>query len=93
MGFIIDRRRGETWIDAETQRNAEVLFPYLNGEDMNSRPDCSASRWVIDFSTAIEQAAQLSPTAVRARVQQFVQAGARREQSRKAREKELVAIR
>ena len=27
----------------------EVLFPYLNGEDLNSRPDCSASRWVIDF--------------------------------------------
>ncbi len=26
------------------------LFPYLNGEDLNSRPDCSASRWVIDFN-------------------------------------------
>src|SRR5699024_4906395 len=23
--------------------------PYLNGEDLNSRPDCSPSRWVIDF--------------------------------------------
>lgn len=32
--------------------NAEVLFPYLNGEDLNSRPDCSASRWVIDFNDA-----------------------------------------
>jgi hypothetical protein len=27
-----------------------VLFPYLNGEDLNSRPDGSASRWVIDFN-------------------------------------------
>ena len=24
-------------------------MPYLNGEDLNSRPDCSASRWVINF--------------------------------------------
>ena len=28
----------------------EVLFPYLNGEDLNQRPDASASRWVIDFN-------------------------------------------
>ncbi|MGJ6964577.1 hypothetical protein ACSDR0_21940 [Streptosporangium sp. G11] len=27
----------------------EVLFPYLNGEDLNSRPDCSGRRWVINF--------------------------------------------
>jgi hypothetical protein len=26
------------------------LFPYLNGEDLNSRWDFSASRWVIDFN-------------------------------------------
>ncbi len=31
------------------QRNESVLFPYLNGKDVNSRPDCSASRWVINF--------------------------------------------
>ena len=31
-------------------RNKEVLFPYLNGEDLNSRWDCSASRWVINFN-------------------------------------------
>jgi hypothetical protein len=30
-------------------RNREVLFPYLNGEDLNSRPDQSPSRWVINF--------------------------------------------
>src|SRR5690606_31234178 len=27
----------------------EVLFPYLNGEDLNSRPDCSGRRCVINF--------------------------------------------
>ncbi|MFD0556600.1 hypothetical protein ACFQ3B_06015 [Stackebrandtia endophytica] len=30
-------------------RNSEVLFPYLNGQDLNNRPDSSASRWVINF--------------------------------------------
>jgi hypothetical protein len=34
---------------AKQGRNSEVLFPYLNGEDLNQRPDCSASRWVINF--------------------------------------------
>ncbi|MDR1355305.1 MAG: hypothetical protein LBJ43_03440 [Propionibacteriaceae bacterium] len=40
----------QEWIAADA-RNAEVLLPYLNGEDLNSRPDASASRWVIDFGT------------------------------------------
>src|SRR5262249_61209251 len=30
-------------------RNHEVLFHYLNGEDINSRPDNSSSRFVINF--------------------------------------------
>lgn len=30
-------------------RNAEVIFPYLNGEDLNSDPEQQASRWVINF--------------------------------------------
>ena len=34
---------------AKNPRNKDVLFPYLNGEDLNSRPDQSPSRWVINF--------------------------------------------
>src|SRR5207247_3899189 len=30
-------------------RNRDVLFPYLNGEDLNTRPDQSPSRRVINF--------------------------------------------
>ena len=48
-GFILEPEEAQAWI-AEDPRNAEVLFPYLNGEDLNSRPDCSPSRWVIDFN-------------------------------------------
>jgi hypothetical protein len=44
------------WID-EDQRNAEVLFPFLNGEDLNSRPDISPSRWIIDFADRTENEA------------------------------------
>jgi len=35
-----------------------VLFPYLNGEDLNQRPAASASRWVIDFNDWSEEQAR-----------------------------------
>ena len=47
-GFILDPQEAKAWIE-EDPRNTEVLFPYLNGEDLNSRPDSSPSRWIIDF--------------------------------------------
>jgi len=55
-GFILEPEEAQAWI-AEDPRNAEVLFPYLNGEDLNSRPDCSPSRWVIDFNERSESEA------------------------------------
>ena len=36
---------------AHDPRNAEVIQPYVIGKDLNQRPDCSASRWVINFRT------------------------------------------
>ncbi|OGR13713.1 MAG: hypothetical protein A2341_05905, partial [Deltaproteobacteria bacterium RIFOXYB12_FULL_58_9] len=30
-------------------KNKTVLFPYLNGEDLNSSPDQTAVRWIINF--------------------------------------------
>ena len=56
MGFVLDPTEAQEWIAADP-RNAEVLFPYLNGEDLNSRPDSSASRWVIDFNDRTEEQA------------------------------------
>jgi hypothetical protein len=49
VGFILEEEEARAWIAADP-RNAHVLFPYLNGEDLNSRPDSSPSRWVIDFN-------------------------------------------
>ena len=48
-GFVLALEEAQEWI-AEDPRNAEVVFPYLNGEDLNSRFDCSPSRWVVDFN-------------------------------------------
>ena len=47
-GFILEPDLAQDMINTD-QRNARVLLPYLNGKDLNSRPDSSASRWVVDF--------------------------------------------
>jgi len=56
MAFVVGPEGAQQWIAADP-RNAEVLFPYLNGEDLNSRPDASPSRWVIDFNDWPEERA------------------------------------
>ncbi|MGW4160052.1 Eco57I restriction-modification methylase domain-containing protein [Streptomyces sp. SS162] len=57
MGFVLEPETAAEWIAADP-RNKDVLFPYLNGEDLNSRPDTSASRWVIDFNARSEVEAE-----------------------------------
>ncbi|MDT6984954.1 Eco57I restriction-modification methylase domain-containing protein [Streptomyces lusitanus] len=47
-GFVLSARQAQALI-AKDARNADVLFPYLNGKDLNQRPGASASRWVINF--------------------------------------------
>ena len=48
MGFVLEPEEAQALI-AKDARNADVLFPYLNGQDLNSNPDQSPSRWVINF--------------------------------------------
>jgi hypothetical protein len=48
MGFVLTPEEARRLID-KSPKNKDVLFPYLNGEDLNSRPDQSLSRWVINF--------------------------------------------
>jgi hypothetical protein len=60
MGFVLEPGEAEAWL-AEDERNAEVLFPYLNGEDLNSQPDYAASRWVVDFNDRCEKCANRYP--------------------------------
>jgi hypothetical protein len=48
MGFVLTPEEAQALL-AKDNRNSDCLFPYLNGEDVNSRPDQSPSRWVINF--------------------------------------------
>ena len=57
LGFTMTPERACELI-AKDPRNKEVLFPYLNGQDLNTRPDCSASRWVINFQNWTEERAE-----------------------------------
>ena len=47
-GFVLNRSKREALIQQD-RRNLEVVSLYLNGEDLNTSPDCSATRWVINF--------------------------------------------
>jgi hypothetical protein len=48
MGFVLEPQEAQRLIEKDF-RNRDVLFPYMTGEDLNSRPDQSPSRWVINF--------------------------------------------
>ena len=62
MGFVLEPDEASALI-AKDQKNRDVIFPYLNGEDLNSRWDCSASRWVINFHDWTEGRARQYPEA------------------------------
>jgi hypothetical protein len=48
MGFIMtDEEAAE--LRARDLRSGHVIHPYLVGQDLNQRPDCSASRQIINF--------------------------------------------
>lgn len=48
MGFILTYDEAKYMLEAD-EKNVEVIFPYLNGEDLNSDPEQTPSRWVINF--------------------------------------------
>jgi hypothetical protein len=48
MGFVLSPDEARRMLDADP-RNAEVIFPYINGDDLNSDPEQKPSRWVINF--------------------------------------------
>lgn len=48
IGFVLQTEEAQSLI-VNNPINQNVLFPYLIGEDVNSRPDQSPSRWIINF--------------------------------------------
>ena len=60
MGFTMEPHVARNLI-AGNRRNSDVLFPYLNGQDLNSDATCTASRWVINFHDWPESRARTYP--------------------------------
>ncbi|HPG32205.1 MAG TPA: restriction endonuclease [Lentimicrobium sp.] len=59
-GFVLEPHEAEALIGNDP-RNKDVLFPYLNGEDLNNNPNQSPSRWVINFFDWLEEKARIYP--------------------------------
>jgi hypothetical protein len=47
-GFLMSPEEAGEFV-RNNPNNAKVLFPYINGKDLNSHPKQAASRWVINF--------------------------------------------
>ncbi|MBN1172701.1 MAG: SAM-dependent DNA methyltransferase, partial [Micromonosporaceae bacterium] len=60
LGFTMSPDEAAAFLEKDA-RNRDVLFPYLNGQDLNSRPDASGSRWVINFHDWPEDRARTYP--------------------------------
>lgn len=48
MGFVLSSADAQRMLDADP-KNGDVIFPYINGEDMNSNVEQRPARWVINF--------------------------------------------
>jgi hypothetical protein len=58
IGFVLSESEAQELLESDPH-NAEVVWPYLVGEDLNTRADGSPSRWIIDFRDwSLERAEQ-----------------------------------
>lgn len=79
LGFTMSPDYAQDLID-QSPRNLKVLYPYLNGQDLNSSPSHAASRWAINFHDWPEEHAKAYPDCYE-RVNSFVKP--EREQSKR----------
>ncbi|MET9513811.1 DNA methyltransferase [Streptomyces sp. NPDC002994] len=68
-GFILDAGDMQSLL-ALDERNKSRIFPFLNADEINNRPDSSAIRWVIDFGMMNLESAQHFPDLI-ARIEEF----------------------
>lgn len=57
MGFVLAPEDAKKML-LDDPRNADVVFPYVNGDDLNSEPDQQATRFVINFWDWLEETAK-----------------------------------
>jgi hypothetical protein len=48
LGFVMEPTQASFLIENDV-RNRDVLFPYLNGDDLNNNPTQGPTRWVVNF--------------------------------------------
>ncbi|MEV0300775.1 Eco57I restriction-modification methylase domain-containing protein [Streptomyces prasinus] len=70
IGFVLSPEEAKDLMLREPH-SREVLFNYLNGQDLNGSPDLSASRMIIDFGDRSLSEAECYPLAL-ARVRELV---------------------
>ncbi|MHB1595852.1 MAG: Eco57I restriction-modification methylase domain-containing protein [Streptosporangiaceae bacterium] len=63
LGFTMEPEQAQELILSD-YRNDEVLQPYVIGKDLNQRPDCSPSRWIINFRDWPLERAELYPDCI-----------------------------
>lgn len=59
-GFVLEPDEAKALIEKDS-RNKDVIFPYLNGNDLNNNPDQTARRWVVNFFDWSEEKAKQYP--------------------------------
>lgn len=57
LGFTLREEVARQWI-AEDDRYAKILYPYLNGKELNGDPSHGAGRWIIFFRDWSEEDAK-----------------------------------
>jgi hypothetical protein len=58
LGFTLSESEARAMIKRDS-RNRDVLYPYINGKDLNTHPDQQPGRWVINFFDWPEERARL----------------------------------
>lgn len=62
LGFTLPETKAQAWL-REDPRYADVVFPYLNGKDVNNHPEHGTTRWVINFHNWSREQAKQYPNA------------------------------
>lgn len=71
MGFVLTSEEASELMKLRPE-NAEVVLPYLSGDDLNTHADQHASRWAIDFRDASLEECELRWPELTDRVRELV---------------------
>jgi hypothetical protein len=63
-GFVLDEAGARGLLDRTDAPYADVVRPYLIGDDIADRPDQSSGRWIIDFASMPLEEAMRYPAAL-----------------------------